>query len=129
MKTLVTYRGPRGRNRRGWAVSRCGVVLAVALALTVVGVGRWLAAGAEAVTVDHIGDQNQTVPRGQLPVFAQGGDRPALYRFAVDNPDTLRFMPCMCGCGQPPIGHGSNRACYIKAESPGGVTFTSHAAT
>ena len=52
--------------------------------------------------------------------------RPA-YRFAVENPDTLRWMPCTCGCGS--LGHASNRACYIKAESQDRVTFTSHAAT
>ena len=103
--------------------------IALVLALTAVGVGRWLASGAEPVTIDQIGDKNQTVPRGQLPVFGEGGDRAALYRFAADNPDTLRFIPCMCGCGGPSIGHRSNRACYIKDEPPGRVTFTSHAAT
>ena len=51
----------------------------------------------------------------------------SLYRFAVENPDTLAWMPCTCGCEN--LGHTSNRACYIKAEEPGRVTFTSHAAT
>src|SRR5436190_403488 len=36
-------------------------------------------------------------------------------------------MAGMCGCGN--LGHTSNRACYIKAESEGQITFTSHAAT
>jgi len=50
-----------------------------------------------------------------------------LYRFAVENPDTLAWMPCTCGCES--LGHTSNRTCYIKAEEPARVTFTSHAAT
>jgi hypothetical protein len=105
------------------------LVLALAITVAVIGASRWVATGAEPVTVDRIGDQNQTLPRGQLPVFASNADTAALYRFAVDNPDTLRFMPCTCGCGDASIGHASNRACYIKDEPPGRVTFTSHAAT
>jgi len=74
-----------------------------------------------------IGDQVQTLPRGRLPVFAAKEEVARLYRFAVENPDTLAWMPCTCGCESQ--GHTSNRACYIKAEEPGRVTFTSHAAT
>jgi hypothetical protein len=36
-------------------------------------------------------------------------------------------MPCTCGCAG--FGHVSNRSCYVKSETPGLVTFTSHAAT
>ena len=103
-------------------------IVAGALAvLAVGGLAWWLAAGAEPVTVDAIGDQVQTLPRGQLPVFAKKEEVARLYRFAVENPDTLAWMPCTCGCEN--LGHTSNRACYIKAEEPGRVTFTSHAAT
>jgi len=87
----------------------------------------WLGAEAQPVTIDSIGDQNQTVPRGQLPLFAAKGDAARLYAFAVDNADTLAFMPCTCGCNR--FGHTSNRSCYIKDEREGRVTFTSHAAT
>jgi hypothetical protein len=79
------------------------------------------------VTVDAIGDKVQTVPRGQLPVFASSGDTATLYRFAVERGEVLRWMPCTCGCGD--LGHNSNRACYIKTETSDTVTFTSHAAT
>ena len=87
-------------------------------------------AAAGPVTTDQYGDQNQTLPRGQVPDFARSrGPKVAeLYRFAVDQARDLVYMPCYCGCGN--IGHTSNRTCYIKSESPDGtVTFTSHAAT
>ncbi len=103
------------------------VVAGVLAVLAVGGLAWWLAAGAQPVTVDAIGDQVQTLPRGRLPVFAAKEEVARLYRFAVENPDTLAWMPCTCGCAS--LGHTSNRACYIKAESEGRITFTSHAAT
>ncbi len=82
------------------------------------------------VTTDKIGDQIQTVPRGQLPEFA-GSDTPdirRLYQYAVEHGDELRYIPCFCGCYR--FGHTSNRDCYVKAlNTDGTVTFTSHAAT
>lgn len=83
--------------------------------------------GQSAVTTDEIGDKVQTVRRGQLPVFATGGDVAALYRFAADNPQALAGVQCTCGCVT--FGHATNRMCYIKAERGGERTFTSHAAT
>jgi hypothetical protein len=84
-------------------------------------------AGRSPVTKDAIGDEIQTVPRGELPVFAGEGDTGALYRFATTRGDVLRYMPCTCGCAE--VGHTSNRSCYVKAESDASVTYTSHAAT
>ena len=40
------------------------------------------------------------------------------YRFAIDNRETLRWIPCFCGCGHK--GHTSNAACYIKDVKPDG---------
>jgi Protein of unknown function with PCYCGC motif len=37
------------------------------------------------------------------------------YRFAILNRDTLRFIPCYCGCGSD--GHTSNASCYFKDNS------------
>jgi Protein of unknown function with PCYCGC motif len=37
------------------------------------------------------------------------------YRFAIANRDTLRYIPCYCGCGAD--GHTSNASCYIKDDS------------
>ncbi len=90
----------------------------------------WPAAsgGAPPVSTDAIGDWIQTLPRGQLPVFAGGAKAQALYRYAVEHGDELQYVPCFCGCGR--FGHTSNRDCYIKASNADGtLTFTSHAAT
>jgi hypothetical protein len=37
------------------------------------------------------------------------------YRFAIANRDTLRYIPCYCGCGQQ--GHTSNASCYFQDNS------------
>jgi hypothetical protein len=105
------------------------LVLVVAIVLTIAGGGAawWVASAGDPVTKDSIGDSVQTRARGQLPVFANPGETAELYRFAVEHPEVLAFMPCTCGCGS--LGHPSNRACYVKAETTDRVTFTSHAAT
>ena len=82
------------------------------------------------VTVDQFGDQNQALPRGQLPDFAKsrGQKVEELYRFAVEQGKSLESIPCFCGCRN--IGHKSNRDCYIKSENRDGtLTYTSHSAT
>ena len=108
-----------------------GTVVAVALVALglAAAVGAWWVRAADdgSVTVDRIGDKVQTVRRGTLPVFAGQGDVATLYRFAATEAEVLRWIPCTCGCGD--LGHGSNRACYIKEERADRVTFTSHAAT
>ena len=103
------------------------ILLALGLAWTARGQSPVPPAGQRPVTKDEIGDEVQTVPRGELPVFAGEGDTGALYRFATTRGDVLRYMPCTCGCAQ--VGHTSNRSCYVKAESDASVTYTSHAAT
>ncbi len=48
------------------------------------------------------------------------------YQFAAANPDTLKQIPCYCGCGS--MGHTSNYDCYIdSADASGKVTFDEHA--
>ena len=82
------------------------------------------------VTTDAIGDQVQTLPKGQLPDFAGPSlpDIHRLYAYAVERRDELQYIPCTCGCAR--FGHKSNRDCYIKAfNKDGTLTFTSHAAT
>ena len=37
------------------------------------------------------------------------------YRFAIVNRDTLKYIPCYCGCGSD--GHTSNASCYFKYSS------------
>lgn len=41
-----------------------------------------------------------------------------VYRFAIANRDTLRYIPCYCGCGSE--GHTSNASCYVKDNSTQG---------
>lgn len=42
------------------------------------------------------------------------------YRYAVANPDVLRWMPCFCGCGGH--GHRANIDCYVdELRSDGSV--------
>jgi hypothetical protein len=74
------------------------------------------------------GDWLETVPPGQLPSFAlkKGEKVQEAYRYAVDNEDTLQYIPCFCGCKN--IGHQHNAACYITERLANGqVTFNSHA--
>ena len=116
---------------------RLGVALAATVTMCVLALGVHWAVSVRAQSApsvaqsapykDEIGDDVQTVPRGQLPVFAGEGDTGALYRFATTRGDVLRWMPCTCGCAQ--FGHSSNRSCYIKKETDAEVTYTSHAAT
>ncbi len=43
------------------------------------------------------------------------------YRFAINNLDVLRQVPCYCGCGDQ---HKSNADCYVKEiKADGRVTF------
>jgi hypothetical protein len=112
-------------NRRGFLY---GGAAALAGGLTAGALLAGRPAGGAPVTVDEIGDRVQTLPKGQLPEFASSRDQQALYRYAVEHGDELRYIPCTCGCGS--LGHTSNRDCYIKADNPDGtLTFTSHAAT
>jgi hypothetical protein len=111
------------RTRWEGAVTMLAVVLTTLLGGTV----WWAWSADDPVSVDAIGDRVQTRSGGALPVFASPGETAALYRFARERGDVLRWMPCTCGCAA--LGHTSNRACYIKAESGDRTTWTSHAAT
>lgn len=102
-------------------------IIAVALTTLLGGTVWWAWSADDPVSVDAIGDRVQTRSGDALPVFAYPAETGALYRFARERGDVLRWMPCTCGCAQ--LGHTSNRSCYIKAESGDRTTWTSHAAT
>ena len=109
-------------------IGRRSVVQGLMLTIGVAAMRRRALAGP--VTIDKIGDQVQTLPRGQLPDFAGPGTPSirTLYQYAVEHGDELQYVPCFCGCGR--FGHRSNRDCYVKAfNRDGSVTYTSHAAT
>lgn len=97
-----------------------------------VGIGAMSARNSQAgpVTIDRFGDQNQTLPRRELPEFAKsrGPNVSGNYRYAAEQGKNLEYIPCYCGCGG--IDHRNNRDCYIKSENRDGtLTYTSHAAT
>jgi hypothetical protein len=59
----------------------------------------------------------QLAPENVLPVdIAKAPDEVReAYRFAIANRETLRYIPCYCGCGSE--GHTSNASCYVKDNS------------
>jgi hypothetical protein len=76
------------------------------------------------------GDWLETLSPGRFPAYLKDANPKAreMYRFAVANGETLRYIPCYCGCGNPRIGHKSNADCYVAERFPDGrITFTSHA--
>ncbi|MBI2887090.1 MAG: hypothetical protein HYY02_07765 [Chloroflexi bacterium] len=85
--------------------------------------------GMEQYRDDKTRDTYTAAPAGQegpylsnLPIQTA-----AMYRYAMERQDTLRYIPCFCGCvGQE---HSSNASCYLKAD-PGDkrTHFNHHAA-
>jgi hypothetical protein len=62
----------------------------------------------------------------EMPAFAKEAGIANLYRYALENPQLLTYIPCTCGCGS--IGHLSNYNCYVQGIGPdGSVRFDSHA--
>jgi hypothetical protein len=59
----------------------------------------------------------QMAPEGVLPadIARAPTEVREAYRFAVANRNTLRYIPCYCGCGAE--GHTSNASCYVKDKS------------
>ena len=62
----------------------------------------------------------QLAPENVLPAdIAKAPDEVReAYRFAITNRDSLRYIPCFCGCGSE--GHTSNASCYVKDGSTRG---------
>jgi hypothetical protein len=73
-------------------------------------------------------NQNNMAPMEGMPAEVQKASVSVsdAYRFAVVNPDTLKNVPCYCGCGK--VGHTSNYSCYVKEKKPSGeIVFDQHA--
>jgi len=49
------------------------------------------------------------------------------YRFALERPDVMMWMPCYCGCGQH-SDHKSARNCFVKDDTTSGEPFDPHGA-
>src|SRR4051812_13155750 len=43
----------------------------------------------------------------------------AVYRFAAEHPEVLRYMPCFCGCNE--MGHRSSEECFVKRRGKDGT--------
>jgi hypothetical protein len=123
------------RRQKQHGLHRRGIIAAGVLAgavILVVGKAVWTGQAPQEgkVTVAPSGDRLHRVPAEQLPAFAASGS-PLVqnaYRYAVAQPDALRYIPCTCGCEG--VGHRHNGHCYVQARhSDGTVTFTSHGAT
>ena len=77
------------------------------------------------------GDWLETLPPGRYPAYLKDASPKAreMYRSAAANGETLRYIPCYCGCGNERVGHKSNADCYVAERFfDGRITFTSHAA-
>ncbi len=46
------------------------------------------------------------------------------YRYAMEHPLVLQWIPCYCGCGA--MGHGSNLDCYFEPRGDGTLVFEEH---
>jgi hypothetical protein len=62
-----------------------------------------------------------TFPPIPSPGFAPG--RPvdqtrAVYQFAAEHPEVLKFVPCYCGCESS--GHPHNESCFVKRRDSAG---------
>ena len=68
------------------------------------------------------------MPLGQMPSEVQAAPVSVqqAYQFAAANPDTMKQIPCYCGCGA--MGHTSNYSCYVQGvDANGKITFDTHA--
>ena len=94
---------PRGRLGRRMLL--VGGTAAGAVAIGSLFVGRDFGAATHAYAL---------APESALPPDIQRApaDVREAYRFAVANRETLRYIPCFCGCGAD--GHTSNASCYVK---------------
>jgi len=67
-------------------------------------------------------------PMAEMPASVQSAPVTVRegYQFAVANPESLKNVPCFCGCVS--AGHTSNYSCYVKEVKPSGqVVFDTHA--
>jgi hypothetical protein len=49
----------------------------------------------------------------------------AAYRYALERPDVVQWMPCWCGCAG--MEHRSNLDCFFRSRIGGAVAFEEHA--
>jgi Protein of unknown function with PCYCGC motif len=56
-----------------------------------------------------------SMPPIPSPGYPPGGSvdvARAVYKFAAEHPEVLKYVPCYCGCES--TGHGHNESCFVK---------------
>lgn len=97
-----------------------GVLAGVSLAVAQAPAGKTVPAAAAATQPQA----KVSTPPLPNPGFAAG--RPvdqarAVYEFAAQHPEILKYVPCYCGCESS--GHPHNESCFIKRrDAKGNVT-------
>lgn len=106
----------RKRRRRRRAV----VVAVTAVAVVAVAAGVWLSGAGQTAHAYALAPESVLPPSvRQAPPKVREA-----YRFAVANHETLRWIPCFCGCGSE--AHTSNADCYVKeVRADGSVVYDS----
>ena len=66
-------------------------------------------------------------PHGELShvIHDAGPDAVAAYQAAIDHPDVLASVPCLCGCIEA-LGHTSNLACYVESSTRDVTVYSTH---
>ncbi|MFH1671645.1 MAG: PCYCGC motif-containing (lipo)protein [Candidatus Portnoybacteria bacterium] len=85
-----------------------------------------LALGLVGLLVFGYGWQNKGTDANQLPKYAmRTASVQAAYRYALDNPELLDYIPCYCDCSS--LGHEDVGDCFIKGlKDNGEVVFDEH---
>jgi hypothetical protein len=107
------------------ALSHCTLRFCHLMALAILIPLSSILTGCSAASTDL---KEQMVPMSQMPAEVQAAPTTVreAYQFAVSYPETLKNVPCFCGCGA--VGHASNFSCYVKEQKPSGeVVFDQHA--
>ncbi len=138
---------PRSRRMRAFSGSFAVLVLALSgAALSACGGGGGSGATMPAMTPSMSPGLPSMAPSAAAPTYAPAADaaaieaawtaRPAYvnggamvmeaYRYALERPDVIQWLPCYCGCAS--MGHRSNLDCFFRSRMTGGaVAFEEHA--
>ena len=98
--------------------------LALALAATASALVAQTPAKTQTTPAPSAAAKKVTFPPIPNPGFAPG--RPvdqarAVYQFAAEHPEILKYVPCYCGCES--TGHPHNESCFVKRrDQQGNVT-------
>jgi hypothetical protein len=103
-------RDHRSELRRGFMVP-----LALLLTASAASVVAQAPANKQATPAPSTAARKLTFPPIPNPGFAPG--RPvdqarAVYQFAAEHPEILKYVPCYCGCES--TGHPHNESCFVK---------------